>query len=71
MRDRLNRLVLQGTKRATAGIWRHEYEGEGFESAEHWQRGHRGYYAREGVTVSDEDQVVCVWFSVVPEPGDR
>jgi uncharacterized protein YhfF len=111
MRTRLNQLVLEGEKRATAGLWRYEYEGdgealddvgerqvlldsddrplatvvvdrvevhrfsdvpwefaeaegEGFESVEHWQRGHRDYYAGEGITVVDDDQVVCVWFSV-------
>ena len=116
MRDRLNRLVLDGEKRATAGLWRHEYEpegealdevgehqvlldsdnrllatvvinrvelhrfvdvpwefaaaeGEGFESIDHWQRGHRGYYAAEGVAVTDDDEVVCVWFQVLARLG--
>jgi uncharacterized protein YhfF len=113
MRTRLNQLVLDGTKTATAGLWRHEYqtegevldevgerqvlldsedqplatvvvdrvesyafvevpwefafaEGEGFESVTDWQRGHREYYAGEGVEVSDDDRVVCVWFRVLP-----
>jgi uncharacterized protein YhfF len=29
MRDRLNALVLSGSKTATAGLWRAEYEPEG------------------------------------------
>jgi uncharacterized protein YhfF len=29
MRDRLNALTLAGTKRATAGLWKHEYEPDG------------------------------------------
>jgi uncharacterized protein YhfF len=113
MRDRLNGLVLEGKKVATAGLWCHDYEldgeaidevgerqvlldsdeqpiakvvvervetyrfadvpwefadaeGEGFDSVDDWQRGHRSYYAAEGVEVSDDDEVVCVWFSVVP-----
>jgi uncharacterized protein YhfF len=31
MRDRLNALVMSGTKTATAGLWRAEYEPEGEE----------------------------------------
>jgi uncharacterized protein YhfF len=111
MRTRLNQLVLDGKKCATAGLWRYEYEpegealdevgerqvlldsddrplativvdrvevyqfadvpwefaaaeGEGFENVDDWQHGHRDYYAGEGIAVSDNDRVVCVWFSV-------
>jgi uncharacterized protein YhfF len=112
MRTRLNRLVLDGTKVATAGLWSSDYEadgeaidevgerqvllddndervavvevtrvethrfadvpwefadaeGEGFRDIQQWRDGHRSYYAREGITVSDDDLVVCVWFAVV------
>jgi uncharacterized protein YhfF len=40
-------------------------EGEGDESIEEWRDGHRSYYANEGITVDDDDLVVCVWFKVV------
>ena len=40
-------------------------EGEGFESIEHWRDGHRTFYANEGITVGDDDLVVCVWLRVV------
>lgn len=112
MRVRLNRLVLAGRKRATAGLWSIDYEaddepidevgerqvllgdhddqiavveidrvetyrfadvpwdfadaeGEGFTSAAHWRDGHRSYYEREGIAVTDDDLVVCVWFTIV------
>lgn len=111
MRSRLNQLVLSGQKRATAGLWRQDYEsegevldelgehqvlldnddkpaavvvvdrvevhrflevpwefaraeGEGFQSISDWREGHRAYYEREGITVTDDEPVVCVWFSV-------
>ena len=67
MRDRLNHLVLTGTKVATAGLWKVEYEpeGEGFDDIEDWREGHRAYYGPTGVAVDDDDQVICVWFEVV------
>ena len=112
MRDRLTALALSGHKRATAGLWKVEYEaegeeldwvgerqvmlasdgspagvvevtriesyrfadvpwefadaeGEGFTSIEDWRRGHRQYYGRKGVSVEDDDVMVCVWFEVV------
>jgi uncharacterized protein YhfF len=40
-------------------------EGEGFTSIEDWRSGHRSYFANEGIAVSDDDLVVCVWFRVV------
>jgi uncharacterized protein YhfF len=39
-------------------------EGEGFQSISDWREGHRSYYEREGITVTDHDDVVCVWFSL-------
>ncbi len=44
-------------------------EGEGFISIEHWRSGHRSYYEREGITISDDDAFVCVWFRVIARPG--
>ena len=44
-------------------------EGEGFTSIEHWRAGHRSYYEREGVLVSDDALFVCVWFRIVKDPG--
>jgi uncharacterized protein YhfF len=41
-------------------------EGEGFRSIDDWREGHRAYYGLEGITVTDDDPVVCVWFSVAP-----
>jgi uncharacterized protein YhfF len=43
-------------------------EGEGFTSIDHWRSGHRSFYEREGVIVSDHSLFVCVWFCVVPDP---
>ena len=43
-------------------------EGEGFTSIEHWRTGHRSYYEREGIDVSDDALFVCVWFKVVADP---
>jgi uncharacterized protein YhfF len=43
-------------------------EGEGFESVEQWQRGHRAYWARTGIEVEDDAEVVCVWFRVLTNP---
>ena len=40
-------------------------EGEGFVSIEDWRQGHRSFYAAQGVSVGDEDLLVCVWFRVV------
>lgn len=37
-------------------------EGEGFHSIEHWRDGHRDYYATQGITINDDDRIVCVWF---------
>jgi uncharacterized protein YhfF len=109
MQDRLNALVLEGEKAATAGLRQYDYidddeaidvvgevqvlldgegralaeievtrvevhlfalvpwefalaEGEGFTSIEHWREAHRDFYAKEGIEVSDDDLVVCVWF---------
>ena len=39
-------------------------EGEGFRSIEHWRGGHRSYFAGQGVTVNDDDLVVCCWFAL-------
>jgi uncharacterized protein YhfF len=43
-------------------------EGEGFTSIQHWRAGHRSYYEKEGVLVSDDTQFVCVWFRII---GDQ
>jgi uncharacterized protein YhfF len=40
-------------------------EGEGFTSVDHWRVGHRSYYEREGISISDDDQFVCVWFRIL------
>ncbi len=37
-------------------------EGEGFTSVEHWREAHRDFWASEGTHVSDDDEVVLVWF---------
>lgn len=44
-------------------------EGEGFTSIEHWRSGHRTYYEKEGVVISDDSQFVCVWFRIVADDG--
>jgi uncharacterized protein YhfF len=43
-------------------------EGEGFTSIEHWRTGHRSYYERKGIGVSDDALFVCVWFQIVADP---
>lgn len=40
-------------------------EGEGFRSVEHWRNGHVSYYAVEGIAVTDDTEMVCVWFRVL------
>jgi uncharacterized protein YhfF len=40
-------------------------EGEGFTSIDHWRAGHRSYYERKGISISDDDQFVCVWFRIL------
>jgi uncharacterized protein YhfF len=40
-------------------------EGEGFTSIEDWRQGHASYYAREGFTIEDDDEMVCVWFRLI------
>ena len=40
-------------------------EGEGFESIDDWRQGHRRYYAAQGLSVGDDDLVVCTWFHLV------
>lgn len=42
-------------------------EGEGFVSIADWRHGHRTFYAEQGLSVSDDDEVVCVWFRVLPQ----
>ncbi|SCE68694.1 Uncharacterized protein YhfF [Micromonospora viridifaciens] len=37
-------------------------EGEGDRSIEEWREGHRRFWAREGVAVDDDSQVVCLRF---------
>lgn len=44
-------------------------EGEGFTSIEHWRTGHRSYYEREGIDVSDDAVFVCVWFRILADRG--
>jgi uncharacterized protein YhfF len=44
-------------------------EGEGFTSIEHWRTGHRSFYEREGIMISDDSVFVCVWFRVIEAPG--
>jgi uncharacterized protein YhfF len=43
-------------------------EGERFTSIDHWRSGHRSFYEREGVIISDHSLFVCVWFRIVPDP---
>jgi uncharacterized protein YhfF len=40
-------------------------EGEGFTSIDHWRAGHRSYYEGEGISISDDDEFVCVWFRIL------
>lgn len=40
-------------------------EGEGFTSVDHWQSGHRAFYAELGHQVRADEPVVCAWFRVV------
>jgi uncharacterized protein YhfF len=109
MRQRLNTLVLEGRKRATAGTLdeyvdnerefvgerltlidddlkgvatvvvtdAHEIafgdvpwafaqaEGEGHESLEEWREGHRRYWMKEGLIVTDETPVFLLNFLLV------
>ena len=45
-------------------------EGEGFTSVEHWRKGHRAYWSRDGVVVDDDTAVVCVQFELLPGTAD-
>jgi uncharacterized protein YhfF len=40
-------------------------EGEGFTSIEDWRHGHVSYYAQRGISIQDDDLVVCVWLRMV------
>lgn len=40
-------------------------EGEGFDSIEHWRAGHRTFFAGQGLTIDDDDLMVCVWFRLI------
>ncbi|MCW3813730.1 ASCH domain-containing protein [Micromonospora sp. DR5-3] len=40
-------------------------EGEGDRSIEEWREGHRRFWARKGLTVDDDTQVVCIRFRLV------
>jgi uncharacterized protein YhfF len=44
-----------------------EAEGEGFTSIEDWRNRHQAFYAREGLSVGDDDLVVCLWFKVITD----
>jgi uncharacterized protein YhfF len=46
-----------------------EAEGEGFESLDDWQDGHRRFWEQQGVSVVADDLVVCVWFSLLRPLG--
>ena len=48
-----------------------EAEGEGFTSVEDWRDRHRAFYAREGLTVTDDTLIVCLWFHLLPDPPIR
>lgn len=37
-------------------------EGEGFRSVDHWREIHTDYWAGEGHTLTDDTEVVCLWF---------
>lgn len=39
-----------------------ESEGEGDTSLEEWRDGHRSYWAREGIEVTDDTPIVCLSF---------
>ena len=39
-------------------------EGEGCESLEGFRSGYRAVYGQRGVSIADDDAVVCVWFDV-------
>ncbi|MFI7519304.1 ASCH domain-containing protein [Micromonospora globbae] len=41
-------------------------EGEGDRSIEDWRSGHAAYWARLGTTVTDDTDVVCLRFRLVP-----
>jgi uncharacterized protein YhfF len=41
-----------------------EAEGEGFRSVEHWREIHTDYWAAEGHPVTDDTEVVCLWFRI-------
>jgi uncharacterized protein YhfF len=40
-------------------------EGEGFTDVEDWRRGHRGFWEREGRTVTPDTAVVCISFDLL------
>jgi uncharacterized protein YhfF len=46
-------------------------EGEGFTSVSHWRDGHRRFWAAQGVAVTDETPVVCLWFHLLQGASRR
>ncbi|SDL90016.1 ASCH domain-containing protein [Nonomuraea jiangxiensis] len=48
-----------------------EAEGEGFRSTADWRETHRRFWTDVGHPVADDSTVVCLWFRVVAQPGQR
>jgi uncharacterized protein YhfF len=43
-------------------------EGEGFTSIEDWRLGYRSYYQRTGLSLEDDEPMICLWIRMV-EPS--
>ncbi|MEO3872355.1 ASCH domain-containing protein [Nonomuraea sp. B12E4] len=48
-----------------------EAEGEGFRSTADWREAHRRFWSDVGHTVAGDSIVVCLWYRVVAQPGQR
>ena len=42
-------------------------EGEGDQTIEEWQKGHRDWFAAEGTPIREDDLMVCLWFDLLDE----
>jgi uncharacterized protein YhfF len=65
-RRKLIDFVLNGNKRATAGLLK-DYEAEGDLNAADFRDSHLAYWSKAGETISNDTQIVTVYFALLPE----
>jgi uncharacterized protein YhfF len=69
--QRVGVVEVTSTMRTTFGAvpWSFaQAENEGDTSIEQWRTGHRGFWRREGINVTDETPVFLIYFSLIDAP---